>query len=134
MIVSTSRRERDSRSSFQTTTTSPAAKLIEEPEELGTLPTSTGSLLAEDALAARRFERRHLSRRVLIVGGNAGVTDQHCIRVLQNQCVLQYRFATSKPLKTRPGPDRCKTDPLCNPGIRGVSDRIPTEGRQVSDP
>ena len=52
-------------------------KLIEEPEELGLAPTSAGSLLAEDALAARRFERRHLSRRVLIVGGNAGVTDQH---------------------------------------------------------
>ena len=91
------------------------AKLIEEPEKLGPLPTSAGSLLAEDALAARRFERRHLSRGVLIVCGNAGVTDQHCIMVLQNQSVLQYRFATPKPLKTRPGPDRCKTVRLCNP-------------------
>ena len=36
-----------------------AAKLIEEPEELGPLPTSSGSLLAEDAFAPRRFERRH---------------------------------------------------------------------------
>ena len=58
------------------------AKLIEEPEELGPVPTSAGSLLAVDALAARRFERGDLSRRVLIVGGNAGLTDQHCIKVL----------------------------------------------------
>ena len=55
---------------------------------------------------------------VLIVGGNTGVPDQHCIMVLQNQCVLQYRFATPKPLKTRPAPDRCKTVLLCNrPGV-----------------
>ena len=53
MIVSRSRRERDSRSSFQTTTTSPAAKLIEEPEELGPVPTSAGNLLTVDALAAQ---------------------------------------------------------------------------------
>ena len=52
-----------------------AAKLMEEPEELGPLPTSSGSLLAKDALAASRFERRHLSSGVLIVRGNAGVTD-----------------------------------------------------------
>ena len=89
------------------------AKLIEEPEELGPLPTSAGSLLAEDTLAARRFERRHLSCRVLIVCGNAGVTDQHCIKVSLIILVLQYRFATPKPLKTRPGPDRCKTVRLC---------------------
>ena len=37
-----------------------------------------GCLLAEDALAPSRFQRRHLSRCVLIVRGNAGVTDQHC--------------------------------------------------------
>ena len=92
-----------------------AAELMEEPEELGPLPTSSGSLLAEDALAARRFERRHLSRRVLIVGGNAGVTDQHCIKVSLITLVLQYRFATPKSLKTRLGPDRCKTVPLRNP-------------------
>ena len=90
------------------------AKLIEEPEELGPLPTSSGSLLAEDALAPRRLQRRHLSRRVLIVGGNAGVTDQHCIKVSLITLVLQYRFATPKPLKTRPGPDRCKNVPLRN--------------------
>ena len=58
-----------------------ATKLIEEPEELGPLPTSTGSLLAKDAFAPSRFQRRHLSSGVLIVRGNAGVTDQHCIKV-----------------------------------------------------
>ena len=73
------------------------------------------NLLAKNALAPHRLQRGHLSSGVLIVGGNAGETDQHCIRVLQNQCVLQYRFATPKPLKTRPGPDRCKTVPFCNP-------------------
>ena len=32
--------------------------------------------------------------------------------------ILQYRFATPKPLKTRPGPDRCRTVRLCNrPGV-----------------
>ena len=40
-----------------------AAKLIEEPEELGPLPTSTGSLLAEDALAPSRFEPPPLEQR-----------------------------------------------------------------------
>ena len=47
---------------------------MEEPEELGPVPTSAGNLLTVDALAPRRFERRHLSRGVLIVRGNAGVT------------------------------------------------------------
>ena len=128
------------------------AELIEEPEELGPLPTTAGSLLTEDALAARRFERGHLSRRVLIVGGNAGVTDQHCIMVLQNQCVLQYHFATSKPLKTRPAPDRCTTDRLCKPSstatpfplvaydsrsvlaVKGPLRRVPRPGSLRADP
>ena len=65
------------------------AKLIEEPEELGPLPTSTGSLLAKDAFAPSRFERGHLSSGVLIVRGNAGVTDQHCIKVSLITLVLQ---------------------------------------------
>ena len=52
---------------------------------------------------------------VLIVRGNAGVTDQHCIKVLLITLVLQYLFATPKPLKTGPAPDRCKTVRLCNP-------------------
>ena len=97
-------------------------KLIEEPEELGPVPMSTGSLLAKDVFAPSRFERRHLSSGVLIGGGNAGVTDQHCIMVLQNILVLQYHYATPKRLKTRPGPDRCKTVPLCN---RPVVDSLP---------
>ena len=74
-----------------------------------------GCLLAEDALAPSRFQRRHLSRCVLIVGGNAGVTDQHCIKVSLITLILQYRFATPKPLKTRPGPEGCRTIPFCNP-------------------
>ena len=32
-----------------------SAELMEEPEELGSVPTSAGSLLAVDALAARRL-------------------------------------------------------------------------------
>ena len=75
-----------------------------------------------DLLDNHRPARRSRFPRVLIVRGNAGVTDQHCIMVLQNQCVLQYRFATLKPLKTRPGPDRCKNVPLCN---RPVVDSMP---------
>ena len=98
------------------------AELMEEPEELGPVPTSAGNLLTVDALAPRRFERRHLSRGVLIVRGNAGVTDQHCVTVLQNTLVLQYLFATSKLLKTGPGPDRCKNIPLCK---RPVVDSLP---------
>ena len=65
------------------------AELMEQPEELGPLPASPGSLLAEDELAARRFERGRLSRCVLIVGGHASVADQHCIKVLQNPLVLR---------------------------------------------
>ena len=78
--------------------------------------TPAGRMMMQMVGAFAEFERRHLSRSVLIVRGNAGVTDQHCIMVLQNQCVLQYRFATPKPLKTRPAPDRCVTVPLCTPG------------------
>ena len=72
-------------------------------------------LLAEDAFAASRLQCRHLSRRVLIVRGNASVTDQHCITVSLIRLILQYRFATPKPLKTRLPPDRCRTVRLCKP-------------------
>ena len=91
-----------------------AAKLIEEPEELGPVSTSSGSLLAKDALAASRLKCRHLSRRVLIVRGNASVTDQHCIKVSLITLILQYRFATPKPLKTRPWLKGCEIVPLRN--------------------
>ena len=90
------------------------------------------NLLAKNALAPHRLQRGHLSSGVLIVGGNAGETDQHCIRVLQNQCVLQYRFATPKPLKTRPAPDRCKTVPLCN--ISGPAARQGASGESTLTP
>ena len=65
------------------------------------------------ALAASRLQRRHLSHRVLIVRGNAGVTAQHCIKVSLITLILQYRFATPKLLKTRSASDRCKTVRLC---------------------
>ena len=67
MMVSRSRRERDSRSSFQTTTTSPARSWMEEPEELGAVPTTAGSLLAKDALATSGCERGDLSGGVLLI-------------------------------------------------------------------
>ena len=67
------------------------------------------------ALAPSRLQRRHFSRRDLIVRGNAGVSDQYCIKVSLITLILQYRFATAKPLKTCSAPDRCKTVPLCNP-------------------
>ena len=83
---------------------------------MGPVSTSAGSLLAKDAFAPSRLQRRHLSSGVLIVRGNAGVTDQHCIKVSLITLILQYRFATPKLLKTRPEPDRCKTVRLCKPG------------------
>ena len=35
-------------------------------------------------------------------------------KLLPIESLLQYRFAISKPLKARPGPEDCKTAPLCN--------------------
>ena len=67
----------------------PGAELMEEPEELGAVPTTAGSLLAKDALAASGFERGDLSGGVLLIGGNASVTKQHCVMVLQNTLILQ---------------------------------------------
>ena len=49
------------------------------------------------------------------------VTQTGCRRKGKNQSpiepILQYRFATLKTLKARPGPDRCKIAPLCNPSL-----------------
>ena len=104
------------------------AKLIEEPEELGPVPTSAGSLLAKDVLSPSRLQRRHLSRRVLIVRGNASVTDQHCTKVSLITLILQYRFATPKPLKKSPAPEGCRILPLCNPSwLPFHPQRTPTE-------
>ena len=52
---------------------------------------------------------------VLVFGGYVRITDQHCIKVSPMKSVLQYRFATPKPLKTRRVSDRCETAPLCKP-------------------
>ena len=41
---------------------------------------------------------------------------QNCTKLSPIESILQYRFATPKPLKTRPAPDCCETAPLCNPG------------------
>ena len=41
---------------------------------------------------------------VLIVGSHAGVPGQHCRKVSPIILIRQYRFATPKPLQTRPGP------------------------------
>ena len=69
--------------------------------ESGTVRTSSGSLFAGDEFGTGRFQRRHLNSGVLI-------------KVSPIESLLQYRFATSKPLKTRPGSRYCKTAPLCN--------------------
>ena len=79
----------------------PGAQVREELEELGPIPPSAGRLLTKDALAPRRGQRRHLRRGVLIVGGHAGVPDQHCRTVSPITLIRQYRFATPNPLKTR---------------------------------
>ena len=92
----------------------PVAQVREELEELGPIPPSAGRLLTKDALAPRRGQRRHLRRGVLIVGGHAGVPDQHCRTVSPIPLIRQYRFATPKPLQTRPGPEGCTTVPFCN--------------------
>ena len=42
------------------------------------------------------------------------VTDQPCENLSLIESLLQYRFATPNPLKARPGPEGCKTAPLCN--------------------
>ena len=71
-----------------------------EPEELGPVPPSAGRLLAKDAIAPSRGQRRHLRRGVLLVGGHASVPDQHCKTVLPITLIQQYRFATPNPLQT----------------------------------
>ena len=40
---------------------------------------------------------------------------QYCEKLSPIESLLQYRFATPKPLKACPGPGRCRTAPLCNP-------------------
>ena len=57
--------------------------------------------------------------------GNTEVTDRHCGKVSPIEPLLQYRFATPKPLKARRSEDRCVIAPLCNPPLvdgRGGAD------------
>ena len=85
---------------------------------MGLIPTFAGSLLAKDAFAPGRFQRHHLSSRILVFCGNTSVTDHHCVKVSPIESILQYCFATPKPLKSRPGPDGCKTAPLRKPSCK----------------
>src|SRR5260370_15467445 len=72
---------------------------IEKPMEFGPVPPSAGGLLAIDALATGGFERC-LGGGVLVVGGNSGVADQHCINVSPIEPVMQYLFATQEAPQT----------------------------------
>ena len=38
-----------------------------------------------------------------------------CTKLSPIESLLQYRFATSKPLKARPGPEGCRTAPFRKP-------------------
>ena len=81
----------------------------------GTVRTFSGSLLAVDAPAAGRFQRRLLNSGVRIIRGEVRVTDQDCTKLSPIELILQYRFAIPNPLKSRRGPNRCTTARLCNP-------------------
>lgn len=96
MITSTSRSERDNRSSFHTTEHVAFAELIENPVEFGPVPASSGGLLTIDALAPSGFERSHLGSGVLFVGGDSGVADQNCTNVSPIELVMHYLFATQE--------------------------------------
>ena len=97
MIVSTSRTERESRSSFQTTRHVTLAELIQKPVKFWPIPSSSGSLLFIDALATGGLQSRHLDGGVLIVGGDSGVADLHCSNVSPFNILMQYLFATREP-------------------------------------
>ena len=77
------------------------------------------SCLSKDVFTPSRFQRRYLSSGVVVVCGNAGVTDQHCTKLSLIESLLQYRFATPKPLKARPGWECCTTARLCRLGHLG---------------
>ena len=99
IIVSTSRSERESRSSFHTTSTSPFAELIQEPLQFRPIPAAARGLLAKDTLAFRCFQRGHLRRGVLLVGGDASIADQHCANVSPLISIKQHFFATRQSCK-----------------------------------
>jgi hypothetical protein len=71
--------------------------MIEQSLQLGTIPSAPGGLLAEDSLASSRLQRGGLCCRVLFVGRNARVADEHsCGKVSPMTLSLQYLFATRK--------------------------------------
>ena len=76
-------------------------QLIEETLELGPVPTAARDLLAKEALASGSFEHQGLSGSVLVVFGDSGITEQHCIKVSPIESLMQYFSATPNPLKTR---------------------------------
>jgi hypothetical protein len=59
---------RESRSSFHTTSHVGLAELIEESVEFGPIPATTGGLFAMNPLTSGRLQRRHLRGGFLVVG------------------------------------------------------------------
>ena len=47
--------------------------------------------------------------------GSATVPGRRCTKLSPIESLLQYRFATPKPLKARPGPGGCRIARLCKP-------------------
>ena len=47
--------------------------------------------------------------------GSATLPGRRCTKLSPIESLLQYRFATPKPLKARPGPGGCRIAPLCKP-------------------
>ena len=47
--------------------------------------------------------------------GSATPPGRRCTKLSSIESPLQYRFATPKPLKARPGPGGCRIARLCNP-------------------
>jgi hypothetical protein len=89
ITLSKSRSERDNRSNFQTTSTSPL-RSWRVAVTLGAIPPTTGGLLAEDAFTARRPQWGCLGRGVLFVRWDARLTDEHCGKVLPLLLIMQY--------------------------------------------
>ena len=75
-------------------------KVIQELVKFRPVPSSTGGLLAIDALTSGRLERGHLGGSVLVIGGDASIADLHCSNVSPLLIPVQYLFATDKPAKS----------------------------------
>ena len=82
---------------------------------MGEIPTSAAECyLTKNTLTSCLFQRRSLCRGALPSRGAACITAQYCIKVSPIESLLQYRFATSKPLQTRQVSNRCVIASLCN--------------------